>query len=78
MAMDKDTLGALIVSKINSLTASEKKTDLKVWTAVGEAIIDHIKSSAEINPLSQSGIIIAGSATITAQGQTVKAGGKIE
>lgn len=74
MAMDKTALGNLIKSKIDILSAEEKQQEIPVWTAVAEAIIDHIKSNAEIAALTQSGIVAGGGAgapaTITQQGAT--------
>jgi hypothetical protein len=76
MAMDKDTLGTLIKTKVDALSDTEKQTDIKVWSAVADAIISHIKSNAEIGALTQSGITISPGAVIT-QGTTVQSTGKI-
>lgn len=76
MAMDKDTLGSLINTKVNALSEDDKKVGLKVWTAVADAVISHIKSNAEIGSLTQSGITISPGTVIT-QGSTVQSTGKI-
>ena len=80
MAMDKDTLGALIKAKIDLLSATEKQTDIKVWTAVAEAIISHIKTNADVKigiALSASGIVTSPGASMTSTGATT-AKGQIE
>lgn len=77
MAMDKDTLGALIKTKVDALSSTEKQTDIKVWTAVADAIISHIKSNAEISSLTQSGISVSLPSSVISQGSTVTATGKI-
>jgi hypothetical protein len=51
MAMNKDTLGALITAKVDALPPTDQKVSVKVWTAVADAIIEHIKSNAEIGSL---------------------------
>jgi len=76
MAMNKTTLGSLINSKLNVLSEEEKRNNTKVWEAIADAIISHIKDEAEISSLTQSGITISPGAVIT-QGSTVSAKGKI-
>lgn len=73
MAMNENSLGALIKANIDLLTPAEQRDSIKVWTAVGKGIIQHIKTSAEIDSLTQSGIVVTGSATVTNQGATVPA-----
>jgi CRISPR/Cas system endoribonuclease Cas6 (RAMP superfamily) len=77
MALSKIALGALIDFKVNALTDAEKTQSLAVWTAVADAVIQHFKDEAEIASLTQSGIVVVGSATVSAQGATVPAKGKI-
>ena len=77
MAMDKDVLGTLIKTKVDALSASDKKVDIKVWSAVADSIISHIKSSAEIGALTQSGITVSLPSAVITQGATAPATGKI-
>lgn len=70
MAMNKSSLGSLIKSKIDQLSTEEQLQDISVWTAVAEAIIDHIKSDAEIASLTQSGISVAPPSSVITQGET--------
>ena len=77
MAMDKDTLGTLINSKVDALSADDKKVGLKVWSAVADAIISHIKSNAEIASLTQAGITVSPPSAVITQGATTPASGKI-
>lgn len=57
MPMNKELLGTEIKAKIDMLSPAEKQTDIRVWTAVAEAIIEHIKNNAGITAgtLSSSG-----------------------
>ena len=48
--MNANVLGLLIKAKIDTLSEQEKLIDVKVWTAVSQAIIDHIQMNAEIVP----------------------------
>ncbi len=77
MALNKAVLGALITSKVAALTEAEKTQATAVWTAVADAVIEHFKDEAEIGALLQSGIVVVGSATVSNQGSTVPAKGKI-
>ena len=77
MAMDKNILGALIKTKVDALSDTEKQTDIKVWTAVADAIISHIKSNAEISSLTQCGISVSPPSSVLTQGTTITAIGKI-
>lgn len=77
MAMDKDILGALMKTKVDALSDTEKQTDIKVWSAVADAIISHIKSNAEISSLTQSGISVSPPSSVLTQGTTITAIGKI-
>ena len=77
MAMDKDILGTLIKAKVDLLSDSEKKVDIKVWSAVADAIISHIKSNAEIGSLTQNGISVSPPSAVISQGATTPATGKI-
>lgn len=77
MAMNKDTLGLLIKTKVDALSDTEKQTDIKVWSAVADAIISHIKTNAEIGSLTQSGITVSPPSAVITQGTTVSATGKI-
>ena len=75
--MNKDTLGALIKTKVDALSDTEKQTDIKVWSAVADAIISHIKTNAEIGALTQSGITVSLPSAVITQGATVQSTGKI-
>lgn len=75
--MNKDTLGALINTKVNALSDDDKKVGLKVWTAVADAVISHIKSNAEIASLTQSGISVSPPSAVITQGATAPGSGKI-
>lgn len=75
--MNKDTLGLLIKTKVDALSDTEKQTDIKVWSAVADAIISHIKTNAEIGSLTQSGITVSPPSAVITQGTTVSATGKI-
>lgn len=75
--MNKSTLASEIKSKIDSLSEEGKRTDINVWTAVAEAIIDHIKNNAEIASLTQSGISVSPPSAVITQGQTIQAQGVI-
>lgn len=75
--MNSNQLGSQIVSKLNSLSDESKRDASQVWQSVAEAIIDHIKNNAEIASLTQSGIVVVGSASVASQGKTVPAQGVI-
>ena len=49
MALSSNALGALIKANIDALSPTDKQVDLKVWTAVAEAIVTHITTSAQVN-----------------------------
>lgn len=76
MAMDKTILGTLINTKLSTLSESEKRNSNKVWEAVADAIISHIKENAELASLPVSGITISPGAVLT-QGSTTGGTGKI-
>lgn len=48
MAMNSNQLAIEIKAKIDALSDNDKLVDIKVWTAVAEAIVDHIKNNASI------------------------------
>lgn len=69
MAMDKDTLGALIVSKLKAADPTEdEEIALPKWTAVADAIITHILAAAAVQPgtfKDSTNAPITGTGTIT-------------
>lgn len=69
--MNAARLGAAMKAKVDALTDTDKLDALAVYKAHAEAIIDEIKNHAEIASLTQSGIMVSGTATVTQQGATV-------
>lgn len=74
MAMNKDTLGLSIKSKVDAALVGKQTTDAdyaeSMYTAMADAIIDHIKNFMEVTvPQSaNSGITVVGSASVGSQG----------
>lgn len=48
MALNATQLGTLIDSKIQTLSETDKRDSLKVWTEVAKAIVEHITQNAEV------------------------------
>ena len=71
MSMNAVRLGLAMKTKVDALSDAEKLNPIAVYQAQAEAIIDEIKQFAEIASLTQSGIVVTGTATVTQQGATV-------
>lgn len=69
--MNAARLGLAMKTKVDALSDEEKLDATAVYKAQAEAIIDEIKNHAQIASLTQSGIVVSGTAIVTAQGATV-------
>jgi hypothetical protein len=50
MALNGDTLGAAIATAINGLSANDKNDIAKVWKAIANQIITHVKTATVTVP----------------------------
>jgi hypothetical protein len=74
MALDKHILGALMQEKVEGLSDADKRVALTVYTALAEAVIQHIKDygsvSVSSNLVSPATTCPAGAGVVTSPSVT--------